>query len=151
MGTALQQTPFQCDQCGAANIVAASLVYDQGTHAHPGRFNRVTTQSFSARGAAPPRRRSYIRSVAIWGPAIIFFFLWSFIGLGSVSEFHRLTAFKVDLALIFLAFWVASLAGLFFSLRKVAHYNTLVYPRLYWNWEHTYICRRCGKFQLIPF
>ena len=29
-------------------------------------------------------------------------------------------------------------------------YNREVYPRLRWNWEHTYICRRCGKPRLIP-
>jgi hypothetical protein len=33
----------------------------------------------------------------------------------------------------------------------LAHYNREVYPRPCWNWEHTYICRRCGKFRLVPF
>ena len=51
---------------------------------------------------------------------------------------------------MFLLLTVASLAGLVINLRKVAHYNREVFPRLHWNWEHTYICRRCGKFRLIP-
>jgi hypothetical protein len=36
------------------------------------------------------------------------------------------------------------------NLRKVAVYNQEVLPRLLWNWEHTYVCRRCGKLRLIP-
>jgi hypothetical protein len=31
----------------------------------------------------------------------------------------------------------------------VVHFNREVYPPLHWNWEHTYICRRCGNSQLI--
>ena len=44
----------------------------------------------------------------------------------------------------------ASLGGMVFSLRRIARYNREVYPRLHWNWEHTYICRRCGRSRLIP-
>ena len=32
----------------------------------------------------------------------------------------------------------------------IARYNRDIYPRLRWNWEHTYICKRCGKFSFIP-
>jgi hypothetical protein len=31
----------------------------------------------------------------------------------------------------------------------VSRYNREVYPHLRRNWEHTYICRRCGNSQLI--
>lgn len=58
--------------------------------------------------------------------------------------------FKGELAFVFLALCVTSLAGMVFNLRRVARYNREVYPRLHWNWEHTYICRRCGRFRLIP-
>ena len=58
--------------------------------------------------------------------------------------------FRVDLAVVFFVLDLASLAGLVLSLRKVARYNREVYPRLRWNWEHTYVCRRCGKLSLIP-
>src|SRR5947209_1446144 len=61
MGTALQQTDYQCDQCGATNIVAASVIYSQGTHSFSRRFSAGTTQSSSARAAAPPRARGYFR------------------------------------------------------------------------------------------
>jgi hypothetical protein len=25
-----------------------------------------------------------------------------------------------------------------------------VFPQIYWNWTHTYLCRRCGKLLHIP-
>ena len=39
--------------------------------------------------------------------------------------------------------------GMSLSVRRIARYNREVYPRLQWNWEHTYICQRCGNSQLI--
>jgi hypothetical protein len=150
MGTVLEQTPYQCDQCGATNVVAAPLVYQQGTHTYSNHFGRTTTQSVSAQAAAPPRPRGYLRPVIVWGPIVLFFSLWTFIGLGSVAEVHGISALKVYLALIILVLCIASVASLINSLRKVGRYNREVFPRLHWNWEHTYICRRCGKSQLIP-
>jgi hypothetical protein len=35
------------------------------------------------------------------------------------------------------------------NLLRIAHYNRDVYPRLRWDWEHTYVCRRCGKLRVI--
>ena len=47
-------------------------------------------------------------------------------------------------------FGLICFVGMILSFRKIARYNREIYPRLYWNWEHTYVCRRCGKFRLIP-
>jgi hypothetical protein len=51
---------------------------------------------------------------------------------------------------VFLFLSLVSLTGMAFSFRKIVRYNREIYPRLYWNWEHTYICKRCGKLRLIP-
>ncbi len=150
MESVVEQSPYQCDRCGATNVVAAPLVYGQGTHTYSTRFSSGTTQSFSAQSASPPRPQGYFRPIVLWGPAAIFFSLWTFIGLGSILEFRRLTLFKVDLACVFLGLCLASFTGLLVSFRKVTRYNREVYPRLRWNWEHTYICRRCGNSQFIP-
>ena len=150
MGTVLeQQTPYQCDRCGAANIVAAPLVYQQGTHTYSNHFSHTTSQSASAQAAAPPRPRGYVRSVVIWGPIFLFLALWTFIGLGAVFQVHGISAYKVNLALIILFLCIASLAALVNSVRRVNRYNREVFPQLQRNWEHTYICRRCGNSQLI--
>jgi hypothetical protein len=150
MASVSQLNPYQCDQCGTANVVAAPVLYQQGTHTYSTRFHSGTTQSFSAQAFTPPRPRGYLRPFLLWGPPIAFFMLWTIIGFDSILELHRITMFKTQLAFVFLALCVTSFAGIIFNLRRIARYNRDVYPRLRWNWEHTYICRRCGRFRLIP-
>jgi len=150
MASVSQASPYQCDQCGTANIVAAPVLYQQETRTYSGTFYSGTTQSHSAQAVAPPNPRGYIRPFLLWGPVILFFSVWTFVGFRSILEVPNLTMFKVDLAVVFLFLDVAVLAGLTFSLRRIARYNREVYPRIRWNWEHTYICRRCGKLRIIP-
>jgi len=149
MGTVVEQTPYQCDRCGATNIVAASVIYQQGTHTYSTRFNSGTSQTFSAEAAEPPRPRGYLRPVLLWGPAIVIFSAWTIAGFSSILEHPTTTALHVESPVIFLFLGISSFAGMVFGLRKIARYNREVYPHLRWNWEHTYICRRCGRFRLI--
>ena len=151
MGTALQQTPFQCDQCGARNIVAAPVVYQQGTHTYSSRFNFGTSQTFAAQVAAPPNPRGYRRPSLIWGLPACFTLFWGLAGLGRTLNHPQSAANLGGAVAIFLLLGCIFLGGLLLSFHRVARYNREVYPQLLWNWEHTYICRRCGKFQLIPF
>ena len=150
MASVSQQNPYQCDQCGTANIVAAPVLYQQGTHTYSTRFHSGTTQSFSAQAVTPPRPRSYLRPFLVWGPAIIIFFVWTVAGVSSIYEHPMTSALRPSTVTVFLFLGVASLVGMAFSLRSITRYNREVYPRLHWNWEHTYICRRCGRFRLIP-
>ena len=151
MGTALQQTPFQCDQCGATNIVAAPVVYQQGTHTYSSRLNTGTSQTFAAQVAAPPSPRGYRRHLVLWGIPICFTFFWGLVGLiGILNHAKSAAALGSTVALLFIL-GVSCSGGLLLSFHRITRYNREVYPRLLWNWEHTYICRRCGKFQLIPF
>src|ERR1035438_3875124 len=150
MASVSQLNPYQCDQCGTANIVAAPILYQQGTRAYSGTFSSGTSQSYSAQAAAPPSPRGYGRPLLLWGPVILFLSVWTTVSFRSVLELPKATMFRLDLAAIFLVLEVFSLVGLVFNLRSIARYNREVYPRLHWNWEHTYICKRCGKPRLIP-
>ena len=149
MASLAQLNPYQCEQCGATNIVAAPVVYQQGTRAYSGTFSSGTSQSYSAQQAMPPRPLGYLKPVFRWGPLILLLSVWTVIGFRSILELPRMTTFRVELAVVFLLLEVFALAGLVFNLRKIARYNRDIYPRLRWNWEHTYICRRCGKSSLI--
>ena len=150
MASVSQLNPYQCDQCGTANIVAAPVLYQQGTHTYSTRFHSGTTQSFSAQAATPPRPRGYLRPFLVWGPAIIIFFVWTVAGVNSIYEHPMTSALRLSTVTVFLFLGAASLVGMAFSVRSITRYNREVYPRLHWNWEHTYICRRCGRFRLIP-
>ena len=151
MGTVLeQQTPYQCDRCGATNVVAAPLVYQQGTHTYSTRFRSGTTQSFSAKVVAPPSPRRYARTFFLWGFGIIFSIFWGSAGIRAVARDSH-SAVNVGGPILFIfCLGLMCCFGMLSNLRRIARYNREVYPRLHWDWEHTYICRRCGNSQLIP-
>jgi hypothetical protein len=150
MASVSQLNPYQCDQCGTTNVVAAPVLYEQGTRAYSGTFSSGTSQSYSAQAASPPRPQGYLRPLVLWGPPTFILFVWTFVGLSSILEHPTTTALHGNTVAAFLFLSVSSLVGMAISFRKIARYNRQVYPQLQWNWEHTYICRRCGKIRLIP-
>lgn len=150
MASVSQQTPYQCDQCGTANIVAAPLLYEQGTRTYSGPFHSGTSQSFSAQSAAPPAPRGYGRPLLLWGIPICFTFFWGSVGIMSIFKHPSSIATSGKIVGVLLFLGVACVGGMLLSFRRIARYNREVYSRLYWNWEHTYVCRRCGKSRLIP-
>jgi hypothetical protein len=150
MASVSQLNPYQCDQCGTTNIVAAPSLYQEGTRAYSGTFSSGTSQSYSAQAAAPPSPRGYLRPLLLWGFGIFFSCFWGWAGLSAIIR-HPNSREIMERPIAFLVFLgIACLAGMIFSFRRIAHYNREVYPRLHWNWEHTYICKRCGKLRLIP-
>ena len=150
MASVSQLNPYQCDQCGTTNIVAAPVLYQQGTRAYSGTFSSGTSQSYSAQAVSPPRPLGYLRPLVFWGPAFFILCVWTIVGFSSILEHPKTTALRPNTVAVFLFLSVVSLAGMALSFRKIARYNHEVYPRLHWNWEHTYICKRCGKPRLIP-
>ena len=76
MASTSRLNPYQCDQCGTTNIVAAPLLYEQGTRSYSGPFHSGTSQSYSAQAAAPPDPRGYGRPLLLWGIPICFTFFW---------------------------------------------------------------------------
>lgn len=144
-----QQNPYQCDQCGTANIVAVPLLYQQGTRTYSGTFHQGSSQSYSAQAAAPPRPRGYARPLLLWGFAIYFAGFWAYAGFSAYFKYPNDSGLAYPIAFLLLL-GLACLGGLVLNLRRISRYNREVYSRLYWDWEHTYMCRRCGKFILIP-
>jgi ribosomal protein S27AE len=144
-----QQTPYQCGRCGATNVLAAPLVYQQGTHTYSTRFRSGTTQSFSAQAAAPPDPRGYGRPLVLWAIPICFTFFWGLVGLIGIIEHSKAATRLGSTVAILLLLGIVSIGRMVLTFRRIARYNRTVYPRLRWNWEHTYICRRCGNSQLI--
>jgi hypothetical protein len=150
MASASRLNPYQCDQCGTTNIVAAPLLYEQGTRSYSGPFHSGVSQSYSAQAVAPPDPRGYGRPLLLWGIPICFTFFWGFAGLGRILDHPTSRASLENAVAVLLLLGVACLGGMLLRFRSIARYNREVYPRLYWNWEHTYICRRCGRSLIIP-
>ena len=149
MASVHQQNPYRCDQCGTPDIIAIPLLYQQGTRAYSGPLYSGSSQSYSARAAAPPRAQSYARPLFLWGFAI---YGACFLAYGGFSAHlkHPNDASLASLISLFLFLGLAAVVGLLLNLRRISRYNRQVYPRSLWDWEHTYRCRRCGNLQLIP-
>ena len=149
MATTGQQTAYRCEQCGSPEIVALSLLHEQGTHSFSGRFTSGVSQSNSARAAAPPKPKRYFRSFILWGPVVVFFGMWTYLGFNALFMHPKALVLKELLAVVFFLLFIAALAKLLVNLGRVARYNREVYPQLYSDWAHTFMCRRCGKYSLI--
>jgi hypothetical protein len=86
MASVSQLNPYHCDQCGTANIVAAPVLYQQGTHTYSTRFYSGETQSFSAQAVKPPVLRRYTRPLFLWGFGIFIAVFWGSAGLRAIAR-----------------------------------------------------------------
>ena len=150
MSVAKQQHSYQCDQCGSPNIVALPVLHEQGTRTYSSPTNWGSSQSYSAQGAAPPRRKGYGGPLLLWGFLLSFFLFWSWACYSAMLKYPK-TASSMEYPLGFLGLMVLGcVIGLVLTSRKVSRYNQAVFPVLYSTWARTYMCRRCGKLLHIP-
>jgi hypothetical protein len=149
MASVPQQNPYQCDQCGTPNIVAVPLLYQQGTRTYSGLTTWGSSQSYSAQLSAPPSPRGYARAFFLWGFAIYFACFWAYAGFSARLKYPNDTTLAYPIAFLLLL-GLACVVGLVLNFRRISRYNREVYPRFRWDWEHTYMCRRCGKTLVIP-
>jgi len=150
MATSVQQHLYQCNQCGAPEIVAAPILYQQGTRTFSGIFNHGVSQSVSAQAMAPPRPRGYVRQVSIWGFIVALCSVLGYTSLDALLTHKPISASLGVVTIVFLILWIASIGGMVRALRGISRYNREVYPKLQSEWTHTYMCQRCGKLSLIP-
>lgn len=144
-----QAMAYRCEQCGSPEIVALSLLYEQGTRSFSGRFTSGVSQSFTAKVASPPSPRNYVRALFGWGFAIFFCVFWGIAGFRGTLQHPQKTESLEGAATFLFCLGLMLFLGMFFHLRRIAGYNREVYPHLYSDWAHSFMCRRCGKHSLI--
>lgn len=149
MANIAQQTPYQCDQCGCSDFIAAPVLYQQGTRTYSGMFRWGTSQTRSAQLATPPRPRSYAGPFLRWGFPLCFCFFWGLTVLTTIFQRSQATTKTTVADVSLLLLGIVCLGGLIRSLRKVADYNRNSYTQLLRDWEHTFTCRRCGSSRLV--
>ena len=149
MATLAQQNLYQCSQCGNRELTAAPVLYGQGTRNYSGIFRWGNSQSHTAQVSAPPRPRGYVRPSLLWGIPAFVLLLWTYAGVSVAFEHTKFAERGVEQIGVFFVLGLCCLAGLVFSLNKVFRFNREVYPSLHQDWEHTYMCKRCGNLCLI--
>lgn len=130
--------------------MAAPVVYEQGTRTYSGTFNSGISKSQAAIAAEPPNPRGYGRALFLWGFGIVFACFWAVAGIRAIGRFPQTAGTSERSVIVLVAVALVCFIGLVLNFSRIARYNREVYPRLRWNWEHTYICRRCGSTLLIP-
>jgi len=149
MASLPQHSPYKCDQCGTPDIVAIPLLYKDGTRNYSTTVSWGSSQTYSAQAAAPPRPRGYMMHLLLWSVPTFLLFLWSYAGISAILERPNVRGTAAEEVVVFLVLGFSCLGGLVFSLRAISRYNREIYPQSRRDWEHTYMCRRCGRFQLI--
>ena len=151
MSVAKQQHSYQCDQCGSPNIVALPVLYEQGTRTYSSPTNWGSSQSHSAQGAAPPRRKGYGGPFLLWGFLLSFFLFWSWACYSAMLK-HPKTASSMEYPLSTLGTdgpWLRHRTCPNKS-QSVPIQSEPVFPVLYSTWARTCVYRRCGKLLHIP-
>jgi hypothetical protein len=95
MDVAKQQLSYQCDQCGSPNIVALSVLYEQGSRTYSSPTYWGSSQSYSAQGAAPPRRKGYGAPFLLWGFLLYFVLFWSWAFYGALAKYPDTTEYAL--------------------------------------------------------
>src|SRR5438309_960861 len=95
MSVAKQQPSYQCDQCGSPNIVALPVLYEQGTRTYSSPTNWGSSQSHSAQGAAPPRRKGYGGPFLVWGFLLYFVLFWFWAFDGAMARYPEGTQYTL--------------------------------------------------------
>ena len=115
----------ECPRCGSQEIRTLSSIHDRGLPA-TSTARKPAHEMALSRQAAPPTKKPAI----IWVVAAVVF---AVVALSTLALSAVLTA---------LAFSSVAVA-IGFAARAMT-YNSMVFPRLHEQWEHSCMCNRCG-------
>ena len=114
-----------CPRCGSEEIRRLSLIHETGLASKTG--NDSPHETVLSKQAAPPVKKP----AGMWAGAATVF---------AVVAVASLTKSEV---LAMLAFGSVAIAIGFAA--HAMTYNRLVFPRLYEQWAHSFMCNRCGS------
>ena len=104
MASVLQPNPYQCDQCGTTNIVAAPVLYQQGTRTFSGtiQFGNEPILFSTGRRAAASSRISTTAHCSGGSDIFLLSFLWAFVGFWSILDLSKSSLIRLELLSLFL-------------------------------------------------
>jgi len=157
---AREDVEFECQKCGSTDLKKVSLVYQDGLSKTKSRSRHFgfllgtagpaivtgrsirygTQQSVLSRSLNPPAKWSYARLVAR-------FFVISCFALFAYIVFVSASNPPVSTLPVKLYVFLAPVAFLV-CLAVLVRHNRFVYPRQYAQWDHSFLCQRCGTLSI---
>ena len=113
-----------CPRCGSAEIRRLSLIYQTGLPTNSDR--RPQHELALSKQAAPPTKKP----AAMWAMAAAVFLVVALATLWSSRVMTTMAFGSLAVAIGFAA--------------RAVTYNSMVFPRLHEQWEHSSMCNRCG-------
>jgi hypothetical protein len=149
---------FQCPNCKGTDLKKVSLAHQEGlqrvsTHTRlrgvvvgsdgpdvvVGRATtKGTQQTEISKALAPPTKWSYLKLIG-WSVLVFLSFGWVVFYVNAITK-NSLSVSSVPLTIYALVS-----AGIFVALFLVySKHNQSIYPRVYAQWDRSFICERCG-------
>ena len=150
---------MECSVCHSTNLVKLSLAFEQGLSDYQGQSrsrglfagtgglglwggrttSAGTSQTRLSARLSPPTKWSYWTMLKVWFAGLIV--VW-FVAIAltpanayKAKEFTRELTWAID----------AYVAALVFLGWLVWRYNRRIFPAKRRNWDHSFLCRRCGN------
>jgi hypothetical protein len=115
----------KCPRCGSEEIRTLSSIHDTGLPA-TSTARKPAHEMALSRQAAPPTKKPALMWVAV---AAVF----AVVALTTLSRSAVMTAVAFSSAAVAIGFAARAMT-----------YNSMVFPRLHEQWEHSCMCNRCG-------
>ena len=148
---------LHCPKCNSIDLKKVSLAYEEGAFRSEaqtrmraavvggaadlvvGRAStRASHQSALSKRLSPPVKWSY-RKVIFWSAMVFLCGAWLVFYVNTISKNATTVTSPALMA-------YALIAGLLFAffLALVVRHNHSVHPRRFAEWDHSFICQRCG-------
>lgn len=114
-----------CPRCGSAEIRRLSLIHAAGLPTNTDR--KPQHEAVLSKQAAPPTKKP----AAMWAGAVV-----AFAGVAILTWSTSTPMTTVALGAVAVAIGFAA---------RAMTYNSMVYPRLFDQWERSSMCNRCGN------
>ena len=150
---------MECPVCHSTNLVKVSLAYEQGLSGYQGQsrsrglvlgtgglgfwggrtMSTGTSQARLSARLSPPSRWSYWTTLKVWLAGLL---VLCFVGGTLTPE----NAYKAREFIHELTWALDAYSGaLVFAGWLVWRYNRRIFPVKRRNWDHSFLCRRCGE------
>lgn len=133
---------IRCPNCGSENVQSCQMIYMNGTNDSSHVTMHGLADSFSV--TQGQTQTQLAQSVAPPSPKKTYWIWFSLFFAGAVLNTLAGMTFGVTNAFISSLFPIAMCIWLFRKNRNNSNWNKYEYPKIYQQWQNSFVCHRCG-------